>query len=535
MKKSILFALGVFLILAMTDMAGAISPRDDPDAPDRPVLSSPTDASTDVSLTPELQTGAFSDPNPGDTHAETRWQISAEDDFSSLIMDLTSGSHLTSFSVPDFVLNVGTTYYWRVIFYDNNEVESTWSNPFSFTTVSPSVEDTSLYASYVVGAVGGKRYSGEEMPVVKDQKNVWPLYERDDGVHALGPPDYDTLNPDGFTGGFASGWSNYGGYMILGFDATVTDLTGVDLVLYHWGPGVRDLDHSTSFVHVSENGTDWVELAELGQSNRGVIITDAYDFLDHDGVDNVNYVKIIKNYNGIDTKKCGKFIDAVVGNPPYIPVEDTDENGIPDEQEIDYTGGTEQDILDMDDNGTNDDEECDQIKCVKTLVGNGQMGVRISTNVTSINTIRSVDPATVTETENRPDSMPLGLILFKVKVENVGDEAEVSVYLSEPVADDGGWYKYDAINGWQDYSELGYATFGEDRKSVTLRLKDGGYGDLDLSGNGVIIDPSGPGIPEVGDDIYTTYGTDSDTRDEGGCFIATAGRADRLWMPAMAN
>jgi|LGVE01.1.fsa_nt_gb hypothetical protein len=480
-----------------------------------PVLCWPTDGLTGVSLTPELQTEAFYDPDSGEIHTKTQWQISTDPDFSSVVIDTTSTSYLTSFIVPDFLFDSGTTYHWRVKFTDNHNVESLWSEPFSFETAVPPVEDTTVYASYVVEAVGGTKYNGTEMPVVKDQKGVWPMYEADNGEHALGPPDYETLDDSG-NGGFASGWSNWGGYMILGFDFPVRDLEGIDLVFYHWGPGARDLDYSTSFVYASENGTDWTQLGELDQSGRGVITTTGYDFANFDGVDGVSYVKVVKNYNGTDKKKCGKYIDAVAGNPPYMPGADRNKNGIPDEQEVD-------DTVDLDNDGTPDINQYD-IKCVNTVVGDQQIGVNISTNVTAIESIRSLDPAIITDADNRPEDVPSGLILFKLKVANEGDEAEAFVYLSEPAPADAKWYTYDSINGWQDYSDLGYATFSEDRKCVTLKLKDGGYGDIDLSENGLIIDLGGFGIQEVADDIYVIYGTDTDTSDEGGCFIATASR-----------
>ena len=105
-------------------------------APDKPALSSPNNGAIDVSLTPEFQTGTFSDPDSGDTHLETRWQISTVSDFSSLTLDVTSTSHLTSLIVQESVLNEGTIYYWRAIFYDNHESASEWSDPYSFTTLT---------------------------------------------------------------------------------------------------------------------------------------------------------------------------------------------------------------------------------------------------------------------------------------------------------------------------------------------------------------------------------------------------------------
>ena len=282
-------------------------------APDQPVLSLPTNGVSAVSLTPELQTGVFSDPDSVDTHLQTQWQISTNDSFSSLVFDITSNIHLTSLIVPELVLNINTTYYWRVRFFDNHDEASQWSETYSFTTLVASVDDT-------------------------------------------------------------------------------------------------------------------------------------------------------------------------------------DENGIPDDQEVD-------DTVDLDQDGTPDIYQ-DDIKCIHTVVQDAQMGVKISTNVTSIESIKSIDPYDISETGNRPDEMPFDAISFKIRVENAGDTARVIVYLSGEAPGGAKWYKYDVINGWQDYSD--HATLSEDRRSVTLELKDGGFGDGDGTENGIIIDPSGLGIASYSIPAATT-------------------------------
>jgi len=47
--------------------------------------------------------------------------------------------------VPHSILDEGTTYYWRVRFYDNNSAASDWSETYSFTTFTTS-NDTDLNA-----------------------------------------------------------------------------------------------------------------------------------------------------------------------------------------------------------------------------------------------------------------------------------------------------------------------------------------------------------------------------------------------------
>ncbi len=277
--------------------------------PDKPTLISPGNEATNVSLTTELQTGDFSDPDIGNTHLQTRWQVSKLLDFSLLVLDVTTLSHRTILTIPESMLEEGTTYYWRAMFYDNFGIASEWADPYHFTTVTTS-NDT---------------------------------------------------------------------------------------------------------------------------------------------------------------------------NPA---------NGIPDDQEID-------DTIDLDENGEADINQSD-IKCVETLVGNGQICIKGSTNIVSLDTLKAIDPVLISDTINKPDNMPLGLISFKVFVNTPGDTAEVTVYLSEAAESTAGWYKHDSINGWQDF--FSHATFIANRKSLTLQLKDGGFGDADGTANGIIVDPSGYNIPSV--DIF---------------------------------
>jgi hypothetical protein len=293
--------------------------------PDTPVLLLPDDNEIEIVLTPDLQTQSFSDTD-GHNHAQSRWQISTvEGDFSesALVLDIISDSHLTTFSVPEFMLSINTIYYWRVKFYDDGDAASDWSGPFTFKT----------------------------------------------------------------------------------------------------------------------------------------IITDESD---------------------------------------------QNQNGIPDDQEIDDP------TLDLDNNEIPDVNQGD-MKCVNTAGGAAQIGVKEGTNVTSIECLMWTDPDTIDDTQNKPDDIPLGLVSFKVLVDNEGDTAEVTVYLSEPAPAGAKWYKYDAINGWIDYSA--YAVFSADRTSVTLQFMDGGFGDADGVANAVIIDPSGLGT------LFSELGGGGGGGG-GGCFIS---------------
>jgi hypothetical protein len=104
--------------------------------PEQPSLSLPEDGATDVALTSMLVTEPFADPDEGDSHFLTRWQVSDEPDFSNILLDEISGTHLTKLTLPLLLLDEGVPYYWRVRFSDDYGAESLWSDAYSFTTAA---------------------------------------------------------------------------------------------------------------------------------------------------------------------------------------------------------------------------------------------------------------------------------------------------------------------------------------------------------------------------------------------------------------
>jgi hypothetical protein len=128
----------------------------------------------------------------------------------------------------------------------------------------------------------------------------------------------------------------------------------------------------------------------------------------------------------------------------------------------------------------------------------------------------------------------VGLVRFKVAVPSPGDSAVVRIALPRSFPTDAAWVKYDSTHGWQDLTELGLAEFS-DARTVVLQLTDGGFGDADLTVNGVIVDPGGPGgsLAEISSTIPLN-GSDADTDAAAGCFIATAAYGSRKQRPPAA-
>lgn len=175
---------------------------------------------------------------------------------------------------------------------------------------------------------------------------------------------------------------------------------------------------------------------------------------------------------------------------------DVNGNGIPDDQEP--TGQTDLNRDGQPDNpGTH-------FRSVRTVVGNRLIAIATSENITSL---QSLDNQNQGNLAGMPENMPWGLINFRIETANPGDTVQVTIYFDKKAPADAVYYKYDPIDGWIDYSA--HATFAPNRKSVTIEIQDGGFGDLDGVANAVIVDPGGIG------------NEDGDSHGGGSCFLNT--------------
>jgi chitinase len=163
---------------------------------------------------------------------------------------------------------------------------------------------------------------------------------------------------------------------------------------------------------------------------------------------------------------------------------DKNGNGIPDALEVDQN----QDL-----NGDNipDSRQPDTIKCV--VVGHIEGILGISINLPQGNQLISAMSNEIPKGDaravNDPISLPYGLFEYRLEGVEPGSSLQVKVYLPTPIEDGAGWYQLGVDSDWVDYNQ--YARISSDRKSVTLELKDGGYGDIDGVENGIIVDRSG--------------------------------------------
>ncbi|KPA13972.1 hypothetical protein MHK_005821, partial [Candidatus Magnetomorum sp. HK-1] len=83
---------------------------------------------TGISLSPTLVSGSFLDPNEGDSHQGTDWELCKDvNDFQNLIFSIHTENDKLNLSLPDFILIANSIYYWRIRHFDNNGEPSEWS------------------------------------------------------------------------------------------------------------------------------------------------------------------------------------------------------------------------------------------------------------------------------------------------------------------------------------------------------------------------------------------------------------------------
>ncbi len=172
-----------------------------------------------------------------------------------------------------------------------------------------------------------------------------------------------------------------------------------------------------------------------------------------------------------------------------------------------------------------DNDETDAKVVLATEAATGDpVPVLVETNTGELVYLRQDDLGAPTASTTAPYGV------FTTRVENIAAGAEVTLTFTFPEAlpADMLWYKYDETTaGWTPYDEANW-DFGPAANQVTVRIKDGDYGDADRVENQVAVDPAGPVTLPSGGALGSYSGGD------GGCFIATAAfgsyQERHVWM-----
>ena len=128
--------------------------------PNKPTLSSPPNRATGQPLTPTLSASAFSDPDSGDSHSCSHWQVDNNSGFASPEWESDEDfDHRTQVAVPAGRLAHDTTYYWRVRYRDARMGWSEWSDAWWFKTDMSPLASIEITGPTEVNEGAGAQYA----------------------------------------------------------------------------------------------------------------------------------------------------------------------------------------------------------------------------------------------------------------------------------------------------------------------------------------------------------------------------------------
>lgn len=158
-------------------------------------------------------------------------------------------------------------------------------------------------------------------------------------------------------------------------------------------------------------------------------------------------------------------------------------------------------VNDIDGNGIPDNQESSFFPLQEThsLATSTGWGIPTQIEVLSVDTVSAIERAVLLKAEEweidptTPANLPSVMVAYKLALHHPGQRAVIAIHLSDKAPAGSKCVKYDEVNGWQDYSD--HAVLSQDRRSVLIEVKDGGYGDADGLANGIVMDPSGLSEP----------------------------------------
>ena len=138
-----------------------------------------------------------------------------------------------------------------------------------------------------------------------------------------------------------------------------------------------------------------------------------------------------------------------------------------------------------------DEPDPDNVLVLDAINGQGHVYIYVDecAGILTIDEFISVNPASIPDPFSRPVDFAQGLFRVELVLDIIGGTAMIPIKFSMQAPVDARWFTYDHRFGWLDNNSV----FSDDRMSVTLWFKDGGYGDTDGLVNGVIISTSGMG------------------------------------------
>jgi hypothetical protein len=433
--------------------------------PYQPSNISPADGTTSVSLTPTLQSSAFSDPDVGDTHAASQWQIrTSSGNYSSPLFDTgVDDSDLTSITVPSGILSYSTTYYWHVRYQDNHDAWSSWSVETSFITAA--LPPTVIFQDDFSGPLMWYKIIGEYGPgSPPPPATTGDVYIEDGELHVSA--DYWWYNVYAVRG-FSEVSGDFEASARFRIMSTSSDATNVGIGLRH-GDFDRESEHVGRVVGLGYDGyyEQWVLMVNDQQVGTVPQIVPKDTWMD------------------VTIKRIGNSYQWFVNGLPIYSYSTPEILSVTHMELVTGIGIHWQD-------GTHvhfDDAVLSVPSAAEVATATGTGTATFTADSGTIENLSAVDPATLPAPPVNNLVFPDGMFSFDITGIPVGGTVTVNIQLPSGIPANAGYWKYDPINGW---NQIGYTAVNAHEIAITL-ADDGTNGDL-VAVDGVINDPGGLG------------------------------------------
>ncbi len=273
-----------------------------PTAPTSLLTEAATNPTEVTDTTPEFS-AIYNDPDSGDTAEDYRIQVStSQSDWTSPVWDsnktsmtaTTEGNRSLDISYGGTALDLdGTTYYWRIKFWDDDDAEGAWSSTSASFTMKNNVSTSTTVTYYSASGGDGEIYHGGS--------SVWST------IHdaTSGTADDTSSTAYVYSEYYGGGGDFWQARVALPFDTSglPDSATIATATLYVYVDTKSDADNDgDDFIRVIQNTTasetslangDWDEIGAVDNSTAGASDTDIT------GISTGGYLAIPLNTTGV--------------------------------------------------------------------------------------------------------------------------------------------------------------------------------------------------------------------------------------------
>jgi hypothetical protein len=293
----------------------------------------------------------------------------------------------------------------------------------------------------------------------------------------------------------------------------------------NWNIGLNAINHSEDSAGLGENALWYPQFEikmEIVDLLRGRLVVPASDTIENNGFLNVDLLEgdytirftwLNDKYEPLQSLDANLQINSVFFDRVGVygaSVEDLNENGLPDDQEVEG-------FIDLNNDGVNDLLQA-TMKCVQSSTGIEPICLQPKSADLSIIRLKFVDDELVWIPLQSLGNMPFGLLSFALSKGSNDVDATVDAFFSEAIPNGAQFFRYNPYNG--SLEKENEIIFSSDRKSISFSIEQALLESESGENDDTVFVYAGLEEPEPSEGSASDNGTNADAGGSGvGCFI----------------